>query len=378
MHICFLCNEYPPGRHGGIGTFTQTLGRDLVERGHQVSVVGIYADRNGIENDCGVQVIGIPSSPVPRTGLLINGLRIRRCLATLNKRQPIDFLEGPENSLAMISTSVSYRRLIRMNGGHHFFAATLGQTPKRWRSFIERRSFRNATHFAAVSRFVAETTQQLLHLGNVPVSILPNPVNINRFTPLEGSTEKPNSILFVGTVCEKKGVRQLIQAMPMILNIIHDARLVIVGREWYDPQTRGSYTESLRKTIPEELRGLIEFRGRAENADLPRFFSDAAVAVFPSHMEAQGIVALEAMAMQKAVVFSETGPGKEIIEHGVSGLLCNPHDPTSIAEQVILALKNDTLRQHMGIAARSRVLQEFSSSIMVEKNEAFYQKNRKR
>jgi len=32
MHICFLCNEYPPAQHGGIGSFTQTLARELVKQ----------------------------------------------------------------------------------------------------------------------------------------------------------------------------------------------------------------------------------------------------------------------------------------------------------------------------------------------------------
>ncbi|MFN7926775.1 MAG: hypothetical protein U0Y68_02325 [Blastocatellia bacterium] len=35
-----MCNEYPPGKHGGIGTLTQSIARAMVARGHQVSVVG--------------------------------------------------------------------------------------------------------------------------------------------------------------------------------------------------------------------------------------------------------------------------------------------------------------------------------------------------
>jgi glycogen synthase len=41
MHVCFLCDEYPPCQHGGVGAMVQALGRALVERGHRVTVVGL-------------------------------------------------------------------------------------------------------------------------------------------------------------------------------------------------------------------------------------------------------------------------------------------------------------------------------------------------
>ncbi len=43
MHVAFICNEYPPGVHGGIGAVTRTYARALVEAGHRVTVIGVYA-----------------------------------------------------------------------------------------------------------------------------------------------------------------------------------------------------------------------------------------------------------------------------------------------------------------------------------------------
>lgn len=57
MRIAFLCSEYPPHRGGGIGTFTQALGRELVKAGVGVDVVGIYScERDTVEDDHGVRV----------------------------------------------------------------------------------------------------------------------------------------------------------------------------------------------------------------------------------------------------------------------------------------------------------------------------------
>src|ERR1700761_9021534 len=42
MNILYLCDEYPPGRNGGIGTVVQLLGREMVRQGHNVIVAGFY------------------------------------------------------------------------------------------------------------------------------------------------------------------------------------------------------------------------------------------------------------------------------------------------------------------------------------------------
>lgn len=54
MHICYLCSEYPPAPHGGIGTFVQTTARALVGRGHHVTVIGFNdVDLPAKEDDAG-------------------------------------------------------------------------------------------------------------------------------------------------------------------------------------------------------------------------------------------------------------------------------------------------------------------------------------
>ena len=59
MNILYICDEYPPGRNGGIGTMVQVLGRELVKQGHNVYVAGLYSYRyggNNFEEDKGVKV----------------------------------------------------------------------------------------------------------------------------------------------------------------------------------------------------------------------------------------------------------------------------------------------------------------------------------
>lgn len=373
MHVCFLCNEYPPGPHGGVGSFTQTLARALARHGHQVTAIGLYPrERAGEENDEGVRVLRLPHAELPGTGIVVNSARLRGALNQLHQQSPIDVIEGPEISLAVIPKNFPAVKVIRMNGGHQFFAATLGEQPRRWRSWLERRSFAHANDLCAVSKYVAETTRQLLHLGNQPIEILPNPVDTDRFQPQSPELEEEGLILFIGTVCEKKGVRQLVQAMPQIVAAESHARLWIAGRDWKDPQTGESFIERLRALIPEALTDKIVFKGRIEHAELPSIMAKASICVYPSHMEAMPLAWLEGLAMGKAIVASQTGPGPEAIEDGVSGLLCNPHNPASIAEKIIPLLKNNELRRRLGEQARQRAVNLFSVETLTERNEKFY------
>jgi glycosyltransferase involved in cell wall biosynthesis len=178
-------------------------------------------------------------------------------------------------------------------------------------------------------------------------------------------------IVFVGTLTEKKGVRQLVQAMPQIVAAVPRARLLVVGRDTPDPIT-GSFGARLRQLVPDGLRDRIEFRGAVRHDDLPSVLAHASVCAFPSHMEALPLVWLEGMAMGKAVVASETGPGREVIEPGVSGALCDPFDPTSVARAIVPLLKDRATRQSLGEAARRRVIERFSTEVLIPRNEAFY------
>jgi glycosyltransferase involved in cell wall biosynthesis len=225
----------------------------------------------------------------------------------------------------------------------------------------------------AVSRFVASKTLELLQMQERPVEILPNPVDTSMFAPPDSMREEDGLIVFAGTVCEKKGVRQLVQAMPLILQAVPQARLSIIGRDSRDPDG-GSYTTKLRESLPDQLKGRVCFEGQVGHAGMPERLARATVCVYPSHMEALPLAWLEGMAMGKCVVASRTGPGPEVIEHGISGLLCDPHDPSAIAEHVIAALTQPALRQRIGAAARARIAARFSESVLVTRNEEFYRR----
>jgi glycosyltransferase involved in cell wall biosynthesis len=208
---------------------------------------------------------------------------------------------------------------------------------------------------------------------NRPIEIIPNPVDTELFSPAQNEEDK-DLIAFVGTVCEKKGIRQLLQALPIILEAHPSARLLVIGRDQYDKELGMSFTEYLKASTKAEVLSHISFLGTVKRDDLPTFLGKASVCVYPSLSESFGITVIEGMSLQKLVVASNVGPIPEIIEDGINGLLCNPHDPHSIAEKIILALSGADLRRRLGAAARQKAQAEFSVDVLVKKNLDFYER----
>jgi len=362
MHVCFVLHEYPkPGYpHGGIGSFVKTITGELVKNGFRVSVVGInYTAENEFTEEHGVWVYRLKKTVIKGLSWWINQSRINRKIAEIHSKDPIDVVETAELGLAFLHKIKGIQYVIRLHGGHHFFSEAENRGINPWKGFQEKRSFGKADAFVAVSDYVKSHTAKYLSYHNKKVTLISYPIDTKLFRPLEVPVV-PGRLVFAGTVCEKKGVRQLIQAFPKVKLAFPEATLEIYGRDWFFPNGN-SYIGLLRdKEIPKigTAADSIHFRGTVSHLEIPKKYAEAEVCVFPSHMETQGLVAPEAMVMEKTVVFSKLGPGPETIVDGETGLLCDPYDPDSIAQKIIWALAHKAevaqMQQKGAAAARSK------------------------
>ncbi len=340
MHVCFLSHEYPLWVTGGIGSFIQTFGRALVLRGHRVTVVGIgHSVRKEVLDDQGVNVVRLPKSSWPKFQFLPNVIKIRRFVRELNAVCHIDIVETSEPGLAFLPCRTSYRKVIRLHGGHHFFAEAENRSINRWKGFQEKRSFAKADGFIAVSEYVKWHTGKYLSYHNRPIAVVPLPLDSMLFSPSSSIESIPGRLVFAGTVCEKKGIRQLLLSMQWVVQQFPNVKLEVYGRDWYDSSGK-SYINKLKKNIDPQILSRVTFHGPVMRSEMPSIFRKAELCVFPSHMETLGLVAPEAMLTGRPVLFSSTGPGAEVITHGETGLLCNPHDEKDIADKIIYALSH--------------------------------------
>lgn len=376
MHICFLSQEFPRqgGVYGGIGTFLSTISEYLIKDGHQVTVIGI-AKRDDIreEDVSGVRLVTIPSTSIKYLGWWKNMDAIENYIEKLNKKHPIDIVEGSELNLAFLKKDPSIKYIIRLHGGHHFFAEGENRKVEKWKGYQEKKSFGKADGFIAVSEYVKSHTGKLLSFEGRPVEVINYPIPLTKFYQADPSKTVKGRLVFAGTVCEKKGIRQLIQALPIVAEKYPEVTLEVYGREWTFPDGK-SYTKYLHDSFPREVLNRVEFHGPVAHSQLPGFYEQAEICVFPSHMETQGLVAPEAMAMGKPVIFSNVGPGPETIDHNENGWLCNPHDSKDIARVIIKALDQRETLPEIGKNARKKVFGKFEPSLITQRNLEFYQK----
>ncbi len=370
MNIVFISNEYPLWAPGGKGTFIQTFARALVAAGHQATVVGI-GDTSSIKEleDEGVRLIRLRKPLLPKAKFIENFARIRKKIKELHAEHPVDIVETSELDCAYVSKNPPYKKIIRLHGGHHFFAEGENRGIDPIKGEREIKSFANADAFIAVSNYVKEHTATLLSYGEAMITTINYPVDTEIEVPDVLIDE--NKILFAGTICEKKGVNQLIAAFQPIRTKFPKKELHIFGRDWFFPDG-SSYTKMLEEKYGEAgLEGVL-FHGSISREQLYREYASASFCIFPSHMETQGLVTLEALLMERPVIFSQYGPGPETIIHLEDGLLCDVYKPEDIAEKMMWMIEHPEKAKEMALLGKSRVNVKFNKDAKLKDNIAFY------
>lgn len=375
MHLCYLTNEYPkPGQpHGGIGSFLKVICPALANEGHRVTVInGTYGEREVVQRE-GVTIIYTPFSNKRGLAWYHNYNAVDQEIETLHQNHPIDVVEGSELSFAFITKRKDIAYIIRLHGGHHFFAEGENRKINPWKGYQEKRSFKKADGFIGVSNYVVNHTSNLLSLHGKPVQVIMYPINLGMFKGEEFSKIEPFSLVFAGTIIEKKGIRQLCLAMESVIKSFPQAVLHVYGRDWKDVNGR-SFLASLKSQLFPEVLDHIIFHGPVDQKELPEIYAKANCCIFPSHIETLGLVAPEAMAMRRAVIYTVIGPGPEVVDHGISGWLCDPHNPSNIAEQIIEVFSNPNEMEKRAIAGQEKVNQQFNIKNILPQNIEFYQK----
>lgn len=375
MHIVFLSSEYPQINypHGGVGTFIRTLSRWLVKHDVNVSVIGINTNlKDQFENDHGVEVHRLRSIRFKGLSWIFNSYLINKKIDSLNNLKKIDIIEGSELSLAFLKKNKKIKYLIRMHGGHHFFSKSENRKINLWKGLQERYSFYKADAVIGVSNYVINHTLNYFDFKDKVKGVINNPANIDKFYLSDPKKAIKGRIFFAGTVCEKKGIRQLIEAMHIVKKTKPDAHLIVAGRDWHFPKTKKSYIEYLKTSIDASMVESITFLGNIPNSKIPELIEKSEICCYPSHMEAMPLAWIEVMSMKKAFITSHLGPGTEIIEHGVNGILCNPLDPKNIAEKIIYVFNNKEKVDLLVEKAYRHAVKNFNLDYLGEKNRNLY------
>jgi len=296
----------------------------------------------------------------PFWGLLIPFLVAGQMLATIRllRRERFDLIHAhwlvPQAWTAIIARALSGRDIPLLATAH---GGDLYGLRGRLMDWLRRFVLQKTAAVTVVSRAMAE---DLLRAGapREKVRVIPMGTDLSdMFCP--GDVERdPRQVLFVGRLVEKKGCRYLIEAWPEVIAREAGARLLIVG----DGPERGGLE---RRAVELKTGDSVKFLGALPQASLPDLYRSSAVVVFPSVVgrggdrEGLGLVPVEALGCECAVVVSDLPAMRDIVQDGKTGLVVRQKSPEELAATILRLLADRSLARKLGKIGRQNVLGRF-------------------
>ncbi len=395
MKVLFLTNEYPPHIYGGAGVHVGYLSRELAKM--MPVEVRCFGDQRLEEGN--LKVIGFEldtsnfTCPKPLRSAFG---AVRRCtdFNTINIDADLvhchtwyshfgGILAKKNYGLPLVVTVHSLEPLRpwkreQLAGGYDF---------SRW---VEKTALEMADAIIAVSGATKHDIERLFDVDPARVHVIHNGIDFNQYRKIESNTAlkrygidsaKPY-MLFVGRITRQKGFQHLVRAIQFM---DRDFQIVLCAAAPDTPEM-GKEMRVAVERAQAQRPGIIWIEEMVDQHTACELYSHAAVFICPSIYEPFGIINLEAMACETAVVASSVGGIKEVVVDGETGFLVplkqmneSPFEATNpekfardLAERVNELMGDPQLCERFGKAGRERVEQHFSWSAIAEKTKALY------
>jgi len=394
MRIAFFAWEYPPFVVGGLGTYAENITRKYVERDHDVTVFAINTGGlptneilGGVEVHRPIltdlsKIFPLLSKDLESWGshvkffsdfFMYNTLSISKLVNDLVKRQGYKYdlicFHDWLNSIA----SIIGKDELGLPTVFHVHSTEWGRSGNGSNiiTALEKKAADEADGVITVSHAMKEDLarhrwpDEKIHVawnGVDPYKYNPeNPRadDVNALRAKYGISGDDNLILFVGRLTWVKGVRNLIQAMPAVLERFPDSKLLILGK---GEEQRDIMDLVSRLRIEDKVKYRFEFVSESE-----RILNYAAsdVCVFPSIYEPFGIVSLEAMAMEKPAVVGARGVvgfREQVVPSGKDqcGVHVDGNNAQDIAWGIMAVLSDKDTARKWGKNGRERILKYFT------------------
>lgn len=348
-----LVSPYDFAYPGGVTQHVANLAEQFLAFGHEVHIVAPSSDDESepiASVDAPVHCIGRVVS-IPANGSVARiTLSLRSYLQAkqLLQEQQFDLVHLHEPLMPALPLTVLRHSNTTNIGTFHAFRNT--PLTYFYSKPILRPFFRKLHGHITVSSAAQEFVGEYFPAN---YRVIPNGIDFERFNRRdprlpELAADRP-TVLFVGRLEKRKGLKFLLRAWPKVLERQPEARLVVVGR--------GRPLEGYRRFArrqgwsPED----VVFAGYVPGEDLPRYYQSCDVFCAPNTgQESFGIVLLEAMAAGAPIVASDIPGYRDVVSDGVQGLLVEPQKPAAIADAVCRLLANPELRASMRRAGQEK------------------------
>jgi alpha-maltose-1-phosphate synthase len=389
MKVALLTREYPPEVYGGAGVHVEYLARELA-RLEDVTVHAWGADREGA---VGHQAWEALAGDAPHLAAL-RAMSIDLSMAAA--------IEGAELAHSHTWYAQLAGHLAKLTYAIPHVTTVHSLEPLRpWKaeqlgggyalsSWCEKVALEGADTVIAVSKGSREDILAAYPAVDPDrVTVVYNGIDADEYTPDPGTDvlerhgidpARP-SVVFVGRITRQKGVPYLLDAA---LQFDPAAQLVLCAGAPDTPEIAAEVEQRVER-LRTERGNVIWLDQMLPKPEVIQILSHATVFACPSIYEPLGIVNLEAMACEAAVVATATGGIVEVVVDGETGLLVpfepvegsiEPRDPAGfaagIAERVNALVADPVRADAMGRAGRERAVREFDWARIAEQTAAVY------
>jgi glycosyltransferase involved in cell wall biosynthesis len=401
MKIGFFSWEYPPFLVGGLGIYSLNMTKKFVERGNEVFIFTMNFNLKEFEEKEGIKIYR-PFCPDSSQTISLfanndilswgENLKLFSDIFNYNLLSAKKFIEVCKKEkfdvIAVHDWISAFSGLMLKKTGvpivfHLHSVEEVRNSPgSETLKNLERKMAREANKIITVS----EAMRDFLGLigyekekisvcwnGTDPELLDPKKVNLELVEKLKERYKIGDEkiIFFIGRFTWFKGIYNLIKAMPFVLGEFPRTKLIMVGK---------GEDQSLSKMVKDFRleESVILVNKWLNDEEKIAHFALADVCVFPSINEPFGIVASEAMAMEKPVVVGASGISgfrEQVVPNGEerTGVHVNGNSPEDIAWGIKEVLRNPEEAKKWGKNGRKIVLKKFTFDIAAAKTLSIYE-----
>jgi len=397
MKALLLTNEYPPHVYGGAGVHVEYLARELAKL--MEIEVRCFGEQDSQEKNLRVRGADLDASGWTCPEQLRSTFgAIRRCTNFNTEKIDAD--------LVHCHTWYSHWGgiLAKLNYGIPLLVTVHSLEPLRpWKReqlgagydftlWLEKTALEMADAVIAVSAGTKADIERLFNVRPDRLHVIYNGIDLDEYRPITSTATlkkfgidpaKPY-VLFVGRITRQKGIVHLVNAIEFMES---GFQVVLCAGAPDTPEIGAEMKAAVQKATVKRAN-VIWIDEMLDKRSVIELYSHAAVFCCPSIYEPFGIINLEAMACETAVVASAVGGIKEVVVDGETGFLVpleqmseSPFEPLNpekfsrdLAAKINELMRDEPLREKFGKAGRKRAQEKFSWATIARETVALYQK----
>jgi starch synthase len=367
MRVALLSREYPPEVYGGAGVHVEFLARELRKLiDLDVHCFGTSRDEAGVAS---YQVPAELAGANAALGTFGVDLAMTAALAGADLAHSHTWYANLSGHLASMLYDIPHVLTAHsLEPLRPWKAEQLGGG-YRLSSWAERTAYESASAIIAVSKGMAtDVLTAYAAVDSAKVHVIPNGIDTTLYAPVPerdvlgkyGLAADAPIVLFVGRITRQKGVGHLVAAAKAFAPGV---QLALCAGAPDTPELAAEITAAVTE-LQANRDGVVWIQEMLPREELKQLLTAADVFICPSIYEPQGIVNLEAMACETAVVGSRVGGIPDVVVEGITGLLvdyaADPRDFEAGLAAAVNELVGDPERATaMGRAGRERVVAEY-------------------